>query len=36
VRSGVNGTPSFFVNGSRYGGDWTSVDPFLAVLEGLA
>ena len=22
VRSGVNGTPSFFVNGQRYDGDW--------------
>lgn len=22
ARSGVNGTPSFFVNGSRYDGDW--------------
>ena len=22
VRSGVNGTPSFFVNGRRYDGDW--------------
>lgn len=22
VESGVNGTPSFFVNGSRYDGDW--------------
>jgi protein-disulfide isomerase len=36
VRSGVNGTPSFFVNGSRYDGDWTRVEPFLEVLESLA
>lgn len=28
VRSGVNGTPTFFVNGERYDGDWTDVDTF--------
>jgi hypothetical protein len=28
VRSGVNGTPTFFVNGERYDGDWTDVDAF--------
>jgi protein-disulfide isomerase len=28
VRSGVNGTPTFFVNGERYDGDWTDVDSF--------
>jgi protein-disulfide isomerase len=22
VRSGVNGTPSFFINGKKYNGDW--------------
>ncbi len=37
VRSGVNGTPTFFVNGVRYDGDW-SYEPFLeeltAVVEG--
>jgi protein-disulfide isomerase len=22
VRSGVNGTPTFFINGERYDGDW--------------
>ncbi len=32
VRSGVNGTPTFFVNGFRYDGDWT-YGPFLKVLE---
>ena len=26
VRSGVNGTPTFFINGERYDGDWTDVD----------
>jgi protein-disulfide isomerase len=28
VRSGVNGTPSFFINGERYDGDWTDVESF--------
>jgi protein-disulfide isomerase len=28
VRSGVNGTPTFFVNGARFDGDWTNVDTF--------
>ena len=28
VRSGVNGTPTFFVNDERYDGDWTDVDAF--------
>ncbi len=32
VRSGVNGTPTFFLNGSRYDGDW-SYGPFLGFLE---
>ena len=34
VRSGVNGTPTFFVNGERYDGDW-SYGPFLEYLQGL-
>ena len=33
VRSGVNGTPTFFINGARFEGDWTSVDTFVAALE---
>jgi len=33
VRSGVNGTPTFFINGRRFDGDWTSVDTFVAALE---
>ena len=33
VRSGVNGTPTFFVNGTRFDGDWTSADAFTAALE---
>jgi protein-disulfide isomerase len=32
VRSGVNGTPTFFVNGERYDGDWTDVDEFASAL----
>ena len=36
VRSGVNGTPTFFVNGARYDGDWTDVDAFAAALERAA
>ena len=31
VRSGVNGTPSFFVNGEKYNGDWDE-EPLLAFL----
>lgn len=33
VRSGVNGTPTFFVNGVRYDGDWSNVASFAADLE---
>ncbi len=32
VRSGVNGTPTFFVNGVRYDGDWEYA-PFLSALK---
>jgi protein-disulfide isomerase len=32
VRSGVNGTPTFFVNGIRYDGDW-EFGPFLSALK---
>jgi protein-disulfide isomerase len=31
IASGVNGTPTFFVNGFRYQGDW-SFEPFLQAL----
>ena len=34
VRSGVNGTPSFFVNGKKYNGDWEE-DVFLQYLKSL-
>jgi protein-disulfide isomerase len=36
VRSGVNGTPTFFVNGHRYDGDWTDAEAFAADLRTLA
>ena len=34
VRSGVNGTPSFFVGGARYDGSWDH-DDLLAYLKEL-
>ncbi len=34
LRSGVNGTPSFFVNGEKYSGDWAYED-FLMYLKEL-
>lgn len=33
VRSGVNGTPTFFVNGERYDGSWTEPDTFIRALR---
>jgi len=33
VRSGVNGTPTFFVNGERFDGDWTDADSFARALS---
>jgi protein-disulfide isomerase len=36
VRSGVNGTPTFFVNGSRYDGGWNDPDEFLRALRAVA
>lgn len=33
VRSGVNGTPTFFINGLRYDGAWTDPASFAATLE---
>ncbi len=36
VRSGVNGTPTFFVNGERYDGNWTDVEAFEAALREVA
>ena len=36
VRSGVNGTPTFFINGVRFEGDWTNVSAFAAALDEAA
>jgi protein-disulfide isomerase len=36
VRSGVNGTPTFFVNGERYDGNWTNVESFVAARRSAA
>ncbi len=36
VRSGVNGTPTFFVNGERYDGAWPDEDAFVRALERAA
>jgi protein-disulfide isomerase len=36
VRSGVNGTPTFFINGVRFEGDWTNVASFAAALDEAA
>jgi protein-disulfide isomerase len=35
VRSGVNGTPTFFVNGKRYDGLWNNEAVFLQALTAL-
>ena len=32
VRSGVNGTPTFFINGRRFDGDWRDEEVLLAAL----
>jgi protein-disulfide isomerase len=34
IRSGANGTPTFFVNGARYDGSW-KLEPFVAYLRSL-
>jgi protein-disulfide isomerase len=36
VRSGVNGTPTFFINESRFEGDWTNMNEFIVALEAAA
>jgi protein-disulfide isomerase len=33
LRSGVNGTPTFFINGMRFDGDWARVEILTAALE---
>ena len=36
VKSGVNGTPTFFVNGSRYDGSWANENAFIHALSEAA
>jgi len=36
VRSGVNGTPSFFINGERFDGAWNDAGAFLRALQEAA
>ena len=36
VRSGVNGTPTFFINGVRFEGEWLNVNAFAAALDEAA
>jgi protein-disulfide isomerase len=36
VRSGVNGTPTFFINGVRFDGDWSNPTTFIAALAQAA
>lgn len=36
MRSGVNGTPTFFINGVRFDGDWSSTATFVSALEAAA
>lgn len=33
VRSGVNNTPAFFINGSRHHGEWSNIDDFERALD---
>jgi protein-disulfide isomerase len=33
ARSGVTGTPTFFINGRRFDGDWTDEHAFVAALS---
>ena len=36
VRSGVNGTPTFFINGERFNGNWTNEGELVAAIEASA
>jgi protein-disulfide isomerase len=36
VKSGVNGTPTFFVNGNRYDGSWANEEAFIGALRAAA
>jgi protein-disulfide isomerase len=36
VRMGVNGTPTFFINGQRFDGDWRDIEQLAAAIEHAA
>lgn len=36
IRSGVNGTPTFFINGNRFDGNWSDEGAFAAALRAAA
>jgi len=36
VRSGVNGTPTFYINGNRYDGNWADTTEFIQALQAAA
>jgi protein-disulfide isomerase len=36
LRSGVTGTPTFFLNGRRFDGDWAAPEAFIAAIEDAA
>jgi formate-nitrite transporter family protein len=36
ARSGVNGTPTFFINGERYDGSWANEEAFIRALHDAA
>jgi protein-disulfide isomerase len=36
IRSGVNGTPTFFINGSRFDGNWADTVEFIQALTEAA
>jgi protein-disulfide isomerase len=36
IRSGVNGTPTFFINGMRYDGNWADAAEFIQALSEAA
>jgi len=36
VRSGVNGTPTFFINGIRFDGNWSDANEFMQALSDAA
>jgi protein-disulfide isomerase len=33
VQSGVNGTPTFFINGVRFDGDWSDAESFAEAIQ---